>query len=236
MKNFSTLFVLLALSLPLQAENWMKRLPDDAYVSTLSIPGTHDSGTGNGFPGITTSIYGPFGDKFARTQDKSFEEQWELGIRAFDLRPAIADGYINVNHGIMPTNLRFDNALYFLRDKLRENPSEFVVIHLLHASDGDNNASDYGSRLLELLGRDDLKDFLAPFKSTLTVREMRGKILLLSRNEYADKPVGGFFRNWTGHIDWNAQTNGQIVGANGSTAKLYMQDFAETHRSGDLDR
>ena len=236
MKNFSTLFVLLALSLPLQAENWMKRLPDDAYVSTLSIPGTHDSGTGNGFPGITTSIYGPFGDKFARTQDKSFEEQWELGIRAFDLRPAIADGYINVNHGIMPTNLRFDNALYFLRDKLRENPSEFVVIHLLHASDGDNNASDYGSRLLELLGRDDLKDFLAPFKSTLTVREMRGKILLLSRNEYADKPVGGFFRNWTGHIDWNAQTNGQIVGADGSTAKLYMQDYAETHRSGDLDR
>ena len=232
-------YILIALStlvLPLHADNWMKRLPDNAYVSTLSIPGSHDSGTGNGFPGITTSIYGPFGDKYARTQEKSFEEQWNMGIRAFDLRPAVQSGYINVNHGIMPTNLRFDDALYFLRDKLRENPSEFAVIHLLHASDGDNNASDYGERLLELLNRDDLKDFFVGFKSTLTVREMRGKILLLSRNEYASSPVGGFFRNWTGQIDWAAQTNGQIIGKTGASAKLYMQDFADTHNEGDLNR
>ena len=159
MKHLFAILTLSALVLPASADNWMHRLPDDAYVSTLSIPGSHDSGTGNGFPGVTTSIYGPFGDKYARTQDRSFEEQWNLGIRAFDLRPAVADGYINVNHGIMPTKLRFDNAIYFLRDKLIENPSEFVVIHLLHASAGDDNSSAYGERLLELLGRDDLKDF-----------------------------------------------------------------------------
>jgi hypothetical protein len=236
MKHIFAILALFALALSASADNWMYRLPDDAYVSTLSIPGSHDSGTGNGFPGVTTSIYGPFGDKYARTQDRNFEEQWNLGIRAFDLRPAVADGYINVNHGIMPTKLRFDNAIYFLRDKLIENPSEFVVIHLLHASAGDDNASNYGERLLELLGRDDLKDFFVEFKSTLTVREMRGKILLLSRDEYAEKPVGGFFRNWTGQIDWNAQTGGQIVGASGDVAKLYMQDFAESYREGDLDR
>lgn len=229
-------FVFLAFFLPLYADNWMHRLPDNAYVSTISIPGTHDSGTGNGFPGVTTSIYGPFGDKYARTQDKNLEAQWDLGIRAFDFRPAIQDGYINVNHGIMPTKLRFDNALYFLRDKLIENPSEFVVIHLLHASAGNDNASNYGQRLLELFNRNDLKDFLVDFKSTLTVREMRGKILLLSRNEYADKPVGGFFRNWTGQIDWDAQSQGQIVGASGATAKLYMQDYAETYKGGELER
>ena len=236
MKHLFAILALSALMLPASADNWMHRLPDDAYVSTLSIPGSHDSGTGNGFPGVTTSIYGPFGDKYARTQDRNFEEQWNLGIRAFDLRPAVADGYINVNHGIMPTKLRFDNAIYFLRDKLIENPSEFVVIHLLHASAGDDNSSAYGERLLELLSRDDLKDFFIEFKSTLTVKEMRGKILLLSRDEYAEKPVGGFFRNWTGQIDWNAQTGGQIVGASGATAKLYMQDFAESYREGDLDR
>lgn len=236
MNKVLTLVVLLLLVMPLHADNWMKRLPDDAYVSTLSIPGTHDTGTGSGFPGITTSIYGPFGDKYARTQDKNIEDQWNMGIRAFDLRPAVQDGYINVNHGIMPTKLRFDNALYFLRDKLIENPSEFVVIHLLHASAGDDNASNYGEKLLELLGRDDLKDFFIDFKSNLTVGDMRGKILMLSRDAYAEKPVGGFFRNWTGQLDWNAQTNGKIEGASGTTAKLYMQDFAETYRDGDLDR
>jgi hypothetical protein len=236
MKQTLALILLLLLAMPIQADNWMKRLPDDAYVSTLSIPGSHDTGTGNGFPGITTSIYGPFGDKYARTQDKSLEEQWNIGVRAFDLRPCIKDSYINVNHGIMPTNLRFDNALTFLRDKLIESPSEFAIIHLLHASDGDDNASNYGERLLELLGRDDLKDFFVDFKSDLTVREMRGKILLLSRDQYADSPVGGFFRNWTGQLDWNAQRNGQIVGASGATATLYMQDFAETHQEGALDQ
>ena len=236
MKHALTLFLLFALALPQYAENWMKRLPDNAYVATLSIPGSHDTGTGNGFPGITTSIYGPFGDKYARTQEKSFEEQWNIGVRAFDMRPAVKDDYLNDNHGIMPTKLRFDDALYFLRDKLIENPSEFAIIHLLHASAGDDNASNYGERLLELVGRDDLKDFFIDFKPTLTVREMRGKILLLSRDQYADSPVGGFFRNWTGQLDWNAQRNGQIVGASGATATLYMQDFAETHQEGALDQ
>ena len=236
MKNSLTLTLLLLLTMSLHAENWMKRLPDDAYVANLSIPGSHDTGTGNGFPGITVSIYGPFGDKYARTQEKSFQDQWELGVRAFDMRPAVKDGYLNDNHGIMPTKLRFDDALYFLRDKLIENPSEFAIIHVLHASAGDDNASNYGEKLLELVNRDDLKDFFIDFKPTLTVREMRGKILMISRDQYADTPVGGFFRNWTGQLDWNAQRNGQIVGASGETASLYMQDFAETHRDGDLDR
>ena len=88
MKNSLTLTLLLLLTMSLHAENWMKRLPDDAYVANLSIPGSHDTGTGNGFPGITVSIYGPFGDKYARTQEKSFQDQWELGVRAFDMRPA----------------------------------------------------------------------------------------------------------------------------------------------------
>lgn len=236
MKHILTAFLLLLLAVSLHAENWMKRLPDNAYVANLSIPGSHDTGTGNGFPGITTSIYGPFGDRFARTQEKSFEEQWNIGVRAFDMRPAVNGNYLNDNHGIMPTKLRFDDALYFLRDKLIENPSEFAIIHVLHATAGDDNASNYGEMLLELLGRDDLKDFFIDFKKDLTVREMRGKILLLSRDQYADSPVGGFFRNWTGQLDWNAQRNGQIVGASGATSTLYMQDFAETFREGDLDR
>lgn len=236
MKHTIVLSLLLMNVMLLNAENWMKRLPDETYVANLSIPGSHDTGTGNGFPGITTSIYGPFGNSYARAQDKSFEEQWEMGIRAFDMRPAVKGNYLNDNHGIMPTKLRFDDAMYFLRDKLKENPSEFAIIHLLHATAGDDNASNYGQMLLELLGRDDLKDFLVDFKPTLTVREMRGKILLLSRDEYAEKPVGGFFRNWTGQLDWDAQRNVRIEGASGTSASLYVQDFAETYREGDLDR
>ena len=229
------LIVLSALAAPLQADNWMKRLPDNAYISTLSIPGSHDSGTGNGFPSVTSSIYGPFGDKYARTQEISLQEQWNLGIRAFDLRPAVMDSYINVNHGVMPTKLHFDTALYTLRDLIRENPSEFAVIHLLHAAEGDEKKDVYEERLLELLGRDDLKDFFVPFKSDLTVKDMRGKILLLSRDAYADTPVGGFLQNWSGSEEWYWETRGQIAGPANAKATLYMQDYSETYQDGALD-
>ena len=36
-KTAKTLFLLLLLVLPLQAENWMKRLPDDAYVENVHL-------------------------------------------------------------------------------------------------------------------------------------------------------------------------------------------------------
>lgn len=214
------------------ADNWMRRLPDNAYVSTLSIPGSHDSATGHGFSGALAS----FGKTYAQTQDLSIQEQWELGIRAFDFRPAVYDNYININHGIMPTKLHFDTALYTLVDYLKANPSEFVIIHMLHDGEGDDVKNVYEERILELLNRADLRNYLADFKKDLKVKDLRGKILILSRNEYAETPIGGFFINWSGSEDWYWQTRGQIKGATSTaTATLYMQDYSDTHNSGGVE-
>ena len=49
-------------------------LDDNIYVSQLSIPGTHDAATGDG----TTFSLG-------KTQDMTLDQQFEMGIRAFDL-------------------------------------------------------------------------------------------------------------------------------------------------------
>ena len=46
------LFPLVALllgSAPMNAENWMSRLPDSTYVAVVSIPGAHDAATGSGW-------------------------------------------------------------------------------------------------------------------------------------------------------------------------------------------
>ena len=230
----SLLLAFAATATSLHADNWMKRLPDNTLVSVLSIPGTHDSATSHGF---TNSLFGSFGDDYAKTQDVKIPEQWELGVRAFDMRPALYDDYININHGVVPTKLRFNNALRMLRDLLVANPSEFAVIHLLHAEEGDQiDSGKYPARLLALLGEDDLKDFFVPFRKDLKLKDVRGKILLLSRDAYADTPVGGFFQGWTGDIDWALQTSGSIVGPNNARAQLYVQDFSDTHASGDIDR
>lgn len=214
----------------LPAENWMGRLPDNAYVATLSIPGTHDTATGHGFTGA-------FDETFSRCQDLTFEEQWDLGIRAFDFRPKVKDGYLNANHGSSATNLRFDDAMHQLRDWLQASPTEFAVVHLLYAVGYDKDKEEYASLLADLMLADDMKDCLVEFRRDLTVGDVRGKILLLSRDEYADQPVaGGFFQNWCGWLDWNAQTSCSIKGFGGgeiSNSALYVQDLANTKDEAD---
>lgn len=229
-KTFQLFVILLGLSQQLRAEDWMARLPDNVYVATLSIPGAHDACTGCGWASGMESL----GDLFARTQDIDLAAEWSIGIRAFDLRPCVYESHMNINHGIMPTQMHFEDALALLRDSLHEHPSEFVVIHLLHETDGDQVENAYNSRLLELLGRDDLKDLFVDFKTNLIVGDLRGRILLLSRDNYATSPVGGFFLNWTGEANWSRQTQGRIRGRS-TNGRLYMQDFADTHNAGGLD-
>jgi len=227
MKNFPiALFAaLLFTSTPMHADNWMSRLPDNTYVSVLSIPGAHDSATGSGWGEGMES----WGDAFARTQDLSLDTLWSIGIRAFDLRPCVYEEYMNINHGIVPTNVHFEDALRQLRDSLVANPTEFVIIHLLHEADGDQVENAYNERLLAVLNADDLKDYFVSFKRDLTVAEMRGKILLLSRDNYATTPIGGFFMNWTGEANWGKQTRARIVGPGNALASLYVQDYSDTH-------
>ena len=122
----TSIFLFLAASV--SASDWMKELPDNVYLSQLSLPGTHDSGTGNG-------INPSFMAAFAQCQDIPLGQQWSAGIRAFDLRPHVKDDYLNVNHGITATNLRFDDAILQLRDSLKAHPSESCLLYTSDAAD-----------------------------------------------------------------------------------------------------
>lgn len=232
LKTKYSFFILLLCTASLtHAENWLSRVPDGTYVSVLSIPGAHDAATGNGWD----SAYGDLGDAFARTQELTLSQQWSLGVRAFDLRPCTRDGYLNINHGIVPANTRFHDALRLLCDSLAANPSEFAIIHLLHETDGDQVEGTYNAELLEVLQSADCTDFFVPFRKNLTVGDMRGKILLLSRDVYASQPIGGFFRNWTHEAVWAKMTQGRITGTTSSAAAtLYVQDYPETFADGAL--
>ncbi len=58
-------------------KNWMACLPDDAQLSQINIPGTHDTGC----------LYVDWGcDASARTQDMNVAEQLDAGIRVLDIR------------------------------------------------------------------------------------------------------------------------------------------------------
>lgn len=214
------------------ADDWLTDIPDETYIANLSIPGTHDSGTGHGFTSST-------GEEYSRCQDLTLTEQLEIGIRAFDFRPKVSGDHLHVNHGITATNLRFDDALFTLRDFLKEHPTEFAILHLLYATGFDNDKEEYAQMLAELVQRDDLKDYFVEFRRDLTLGDMRGKMLILSRDEYAEEPVtGAFFKNWCGWIDWKTQTKCIIAGKGTdemSSSALFVQDQAATYEEGKMD-
>ncbi len=230
-RNILTAMLILTLgSITGYAENWMQRLPGDTYVAVVSIPGTHDAATGCGW----LEGYEDLGNLFAKTQDINIGQQWAIGIRAFDLRPCVHEGYMNLNHGIMPTAVHFEDVLSQLRDSLVANPSEFIVIHLLHEDDGDQIEDVYNERLIELLTRDDLKDCFVDFKPDLTVEEARGKMLILSRDNYGKPIIGGIMKNWTGEAVWSKQMGGRIQGPGKDIGYLVMQDYSDTHNAGGI--
>lgn len=72
---------------------WMGAVPDGAWLSALTVPGTHDSCARSNVP-------------FVRTQYLSIAQQLALGLRFFDLRLRThGDGKLYCYHGGMPIGL-----------------------------------------------------------------------------------------------------------------------------------
>ena len=206
------------------ADDWMANIDDAAYVSQLSIPGSHDAATGNG-----TSA-----DSFARTQEASLSEQWSAGIRAFDLRPTVSGSIVNINHGIISTKIDFRTAMNLLRDSVIAHPTEFAIVMMRHEDDNetDKEKAAWPKLVGEILADESLAPYIVPFVRNLTVSEMRGKIVVLTRNEY-NGAKGGVINGWSHSKNLADQKKAQITQARISTkATLYCQDFYEVTASG----
>ncbi len=226
------LFSLFPLS-PLFADDnaaWMQRVADDAYISQLTIPGTHDSGTGHGFQGFL-GLMG--GDSYARTQDKSITEQWQSGIRCFDLRPCVDGSDLRINHGSIQTKLTLSEAFNTLCGLLDQHPTELAIVIIRHETDGDDGDASWNTKMKTMLKAEPVASHAVAFKPTLKMMEARGKLLILSRDAYDTTPVGGFITGWGHTTDFNNQKNGRIKGRTSSQeATCYIQDFFDCTASG----
>ena len=54
---------------------------------------------------------------------------------------------------------------------------------------------------------------------------MRGKVLLLSKEVYADKPIGGYCYGWVSDLELEKQQQGHITAVDGSETPLWVQDY-----------
>lgn len=158
---------------PVQLSSWMNMINDDAKISEIAIPGSHDSGT-----------YGM--NYTAETQDCSFEEQLNRGVRYFDVRVNFVDDDYVIFHG--PINgAKYEHVLKDIKNFLDENPSEFLILDYQKFK---NNSQDNVFDMLEnAVGVDrlvtkngDVSD--SEFVENLTLGDVRGKCVVVSGLDY----------------------------------------------------
>ncbi|MCF0196920.1 MAG: phosphatidylinositol-specific phospholipase C domain-containing protein, partial [Bacteroidaceae bacterium] len=187
--------------------NWMAGLDDNLFLMRLSIPGTHDAAT----KGLSS---------VGETQTKSIAEQLACGIRMFDLRPRVKDNKLMIYHGILATDVSFDDAMSTLCTFLDKHPRECLFVIMRHEDDGasDSEKSQWPSKMYEALSA--RRGYIVDYSPALTVRDLRGKILVMSRNTYDNGPIGAYLE---GGGD-NTVYDRTIVGRNGGMA-ITTQDI-----------
>ncbi|MGQ0779411.1 MAG: phosphatidylinositol-specific phospholipase C [Pseudonocardiales bacterium] len=96
--------------------SWMQDIPDDTPVTTLSIPGTHNS----------CVVDGPLG--LAKTQNLDLVEQLNAGIRFFDIRLAHYHDNLCVHHDVVCTEKSYTDVLAICSHFLNQHPSETILM------------------------------------------------------------------------------------------------------------
>ena len=204
---------------------WMQYLADSRLVADLSLPGAHDACTGEGWNG---DVMEQLGEMTAKCQDLTIQQLLEAGVRVFDLRPERVkngDAYeLRCSHGIASTKLLVVDFFRKLQKYLADNPKEFCLVTAQLSATSDKTA--WAQEFNALVRSDEFKGLFADFKPRLTVGDMRGHVLLFTKDEYAEKPLGGYTHRWYEGAELEKQMSNRIIGPD-SEGPLWVQDYWE---------
>lgn len=208
---------LTACSNSIKPESWMSGIPDETPAWQLSLPGAHDAAT-SGIPEGTVQHLAHC------TQSYTLAEQFDKGIRFFDIRPGFDGDDLSrmmIMHSTTNTGVSADEALAAITGKVRENPSEFAIIVFRI----ENN--DFTPEVLAA-AQDSLCNLerkyaaqgvvMESFKAGMSVGDMRGKVLLINRNDYGSRIwCGAHTTGWDGMCS--------IISPDGTqSAGIFIQD------------
>ena len=107
--------------------DWMSKIPDGTLLRDMSIPGSHDAATYN--VSEATSFA-------ARSQERTLGNQFNAGIRVFDLRIRAEKGSdathpnVRLYHNFIPCDMSLDEALKTIVGKVKEHPTECAIVIL----------------------------------------------------------------------------------------------------------
>lgn len=207
--------------------NWITPLDGSIYVSQMSIPGSHDAATGENMASI-------IGDLFAQTQEQTLQVQWNLGVRCFDLRPALYDKNeviilgtkdyeLWLYHGVTRIAVSWATAMNTIKANLASNPGEFAMVLFRHEDEStaykNTNTTDFDNYMKVWVNAN--KSWIVDWRPDITIDECRGKLILISR--FSGSWDYGCFTGWSHGADGVAAT---VKNASGSASgTMYVQDY-----------
>lgn len=163
-----------------RAVNWMENIPDETKLSSMSIPGTHDSCTQN-----VDMRY------IFQCQDASIATQLKYGYRYLDMRLVLekrsGQETLVLKHNIarckvsdspFSRTLTLADVLKDVYAFLDEHPSETVIL-CMKAENSKDDVADVQSVLYEAISREPDRWYLK--NEIPTLGEVRGKIVLATR-------------------------------------------------------
>lgn len=146
--------------------DWMGSLASGAYLSRLTIPGTHD----------TCSLYG---GPITQTQTLSIPDQLAAGVRFFDIRCRAIDGVFAIHHSSFFQHIFFGDVLNLCQAFLAQHPQETILMRVKQeystVSDADFQAifATYQSKWSGLFWAEDRIPQLG---------EVRGRVVVLANS------------------------------------------------------
>ena len=206
--------------------NWITPLDGNIYVSQMSIPGSHDAATGEKMATI-------IGDLFAQTQEQTLQTQWNLGVRAFDLRPALYDkneavlGRKNYElwlyHGATRVAISWATAMNTIKANLTDHPGEFAIVLFRHEDERtlykNTNTTDFDNYMKDWVNAN--KDWIVDWRPDITIDECRKKIILISR--FSGSWEYGCFTGWSHNAEGTTTTVKKASSSVDGT--MYVQDY-----------
>lgn len=206
----SAIALTFSLNVSAQSDNlasWMTDLPDDAKVRELSLPGSHNaatSGLGNGLTG--------------KAQSFTIAEQWDKGVRVFDLRPRED---MEIYHGT-GTGIYLASIFSDIKQKLEANPNDFAIFLIrLERDNPDSYMEQFRQNITAVMSEYD--DVIAEFSPSMKVKNVRGKIIVMTRNQFdSDKAV--FLSTWKDNAGYD-ENDHTVMKMNRVRGRLYLQDM-----------
>ena len=205
-----SLFAMLPLSTTsstTSGKDWMKNLNDSTSLTSISIPGSHDSGA-----------FHSIGDLSGKCQDLAISDQLKAGARFFDIRLQQRNDELKVVHGIVDQALDFSKTLNDFETFLKENPTEGLIVSIKKESEAVNTTASFDESLKKALNSySSIWDTSG--KIPENVGKLRGKIFLISR--YENNSIGlDAYEGWL-DPDSSATTNTFNIEKN----DLHVQDY-----------